>query len=137
MGLFLLSVVLFGGYIPSSIKMAPAGKKSRAKDLVSREYTINLHKKLHSINFKKRAPRAVKEVKKFAQQVMKTSDVRLDVKLNKAIWSQGIRNVPSRLRVKISRKRNDDEDATEELYSFVTVASTANFAGLGPKVVEE
>ena len=33
------------------------------------------------------------QVKKFAQKTMKTSDVRVDVKLNKAIWSKGIRNV--------------------------------------------
>merc|ERR1711874_14637 len=105
-------------------KMAP-GKKSRAKDLITREYTINLHKALHGINFKKRAPRAVKEVRKFAQKVMKTSDVRLDVKLNKALWSQGIRNVPNRVRVKISRKRNDDEDAEEDLYSFATVGNAS------------
>lgn len=32
-------------------------------------------------------------MKKFAQKTMKTSDVRVDVKLNKAIWSKGIRNV--------------------------------------------
>ena len=35
------------------------------------------------------------QVKKFAQKTMKTSDVRVDVKLNKAIWSKGIRNVRS------------------------------------------
>jgi len=33
------------------------------------------------------------QIKKFAQKVMKTSDVRVDVKLNKAVWSKGIRNV--------------------------------------------
>jgi hypothetical protein len=38
-------------------------------------------------------------VKKFAQKVMKTSDVRVDVKLNKAIWSKGIRNVSRRARI--------------------------------------
>ena len=32
-------------------------------------------------------------MKKFAQKMMKTDDVRIDVKLNKAIWSKGIRNV--------------------------------------------
>lgn len=63
-------------------------KKSRTKDAVTREYTINLHKRLHNTTFKKRAPRAVKEIKKFAQKAMKTSDVRLDVKLNKAVWSK-------------------------------------------------
>lgn len=63
-------------------------KKSRVKDAVTREYTINLHKRLHKVTFKNRAPRAVKEIKKFAAKHMRTSDVRVDVKLNKAIWSR-------------------------------------------------
>ena len=63
-------------------------KKARSKEVVTREYTINLHKRLHNVTFKKKAPRAVKEVRKFAQKMMKTSDVRLDVKLNKEIWSK-------------------------------------------------
>lgn len=70
---------------------------------VTREYTINLHKRLHGITFKKRAPRAVKEIRKFAEKAMGTSDVRIDVKLNKELWRQGIKNVPFRLRMKISR----------------------------------
>lgn len=77
------------------------GEKFRAP--VTREYTINLHKRLHGINFKKRAPRAVKEVKKFAAKMMHTKDVRIDVKLNKELWSRGIKNVPFRLRLRISR----------------------------------
>lgn len=56
--------------------------------MVSREYTINLGKRLHGITFKKKAPRAVKEIKKFATKMMGTKDVRVDVKLNKAVWSQ-------------------------------------------------
>jgi len=63
-------------------------KKSRSKEVVTREYTIHLHKRLHTVSFKKRAPRAVKEIKKFAQKAMKTTDVRVDVKLNKAVWSR-------------------------------------------------
>jgi large subunit ribosomal protein L31e len=85
-------------------------KERRAKEVVTRDYTINLHKKLHSIKFKSRAPRAVKEIKKFAAKIMGTKDVRLDVKLNKAVWSKGIKNVPNKLRIRISRRRNDDED---------------------------
>jgi len=39
------------------------GKRgNRAEDVVSREYTIHLHKRLHGVTFKKRAPRAVQEV---------------------------------------------------------------------------
>ena len=56
-----------------------------------REYTINLHKRLHGIGFKYRAPRAVKEIKKFAEKQMGTNDVRIDTRLNKHIWSQGVR----------------------------------------------
>jgi hypothetical protein len=41
--------------------------------------------------------------------------------------------VPTRVRVRIARKRNDDEDAKEELYSYVTVAEVPaeGFANLG------
>ena len=46
-------------------KMAPkAGKKgsSTMGEVVTREYTINLHKRLYGIGRKYRAPRAIKEV---------------------------------------------------------------------------
>ncbi|KAL3132461.1 60S ribosomal protein L31 [Trebouxia sp. C0010 RCD-2024] len=111
-------------------------KKSRVKDAVTREYTINLHKRLHKITFKKRAPKAIKEIKKFASKHMRTSDVRVDVKLNKAVWSRGIRNVPTKLRIQISRKRNDDEDAKEDMYSYVTVADDQQFKGKNTEVVD-
>lgn len=89
--------------------------------------------------FKKKAPKAIKEIRKFAQKAMGTNDVRVDVKLNKAIWSQGIRSVPRRIRVRIARKRNDDEDAKEELYSLVTVVEIPKeeLKGLGTKVIDD
>lgn len=68
--------------------MVGGKKSSRSKDTVTREYTINLHKRLHDTNFKKRAPLAVKQIRKFAQKAMGTKDVRLDVKLNKVVWSR-------------------------------------------------
>lgn len=88
--------------------------------------------------FKKKAPKAIKVIKQFAESVMKTKDVRIDTKLNKAVWAKGIRNVPRRLRVRISRKRNDDEDAKEELFSYVTAAEvTEGYSNLGTKIVED
>ena len=45
-------------------------------------------------------------------------DIRLDTRLNKYIWSKGIRNVPYRVRVKLSRRRNEDEEATEKVRAF-------------------
>lgn len=62
--------------------------KDKRQEVCTREYTINLGKRLHDVTFKKRAPRAVKEIKKFAAKQMGTKDVRVDVKLNKAVWSQ-------------------------------------------------
>lgn len=74
--------------VPGGRCVQMVDKKSRSKDAVTREYTINLHKKLHNKCFKKRAPFAVKEIRKFAKKMMHTNDVRLDVKLNKAVWSR-------------------------------------------------
>ncbi|KAL4571855.1 hypothetical protein LXL04_018621 [Taraxacum kok-saghyz] len=113
--------------------------KGRKEEVVTREYTINLHKRLHGCTFKKKAPKAIKEIRKFAQKAMGTTDVRVDVKLNKYVWSRGIRSVPRRVRVRIARKRNDDEDAKEELYSLVTVAEipAEGMKGLGTKVIDD
>ncbi|EDV21473.1 60S ribosomal protein L31 [Trichoplax sp. H2] len=109
-----------------------ANKKSRSAidEIVSREYTVHLHKRLHGVGFKKRAPRAIKELKKFAIKAMGTTDVRVDSGLNKHIWSKGIRNVPFRVRVCLSRKRNEDEDAANKLYTLVTHVPVESFKGL-------
>merc|ERR1711971_1150703 len=96
---------------PNAAKMPRVKKESSIDKVVTREYTINLHKRLHGITFKKRAKRAIKAIRTFTQKEMKTSDVRLDVKLNRAVWSNGIKNVPRRLRIQVQRRRNDDDDA--------------------------
>uniref|UniRef100_A0A7R9Z2G4 60S ribosomal protein L31 n=1 Tax=Chlamydomonas euryale TaxID=1486919 RepID=A0A7R9Z2G4_9CHLO len=111
--------------------------EGKSKDVVTREYTINLHKRCHKTTFKKKAPKAVKQIREFAEKMMGTSDVRLDVKLNKAVWSQGIKNVPTRVRIQISRRRNDDEDAKEDMYAFVTVADDQTTKGKGTVVVAD
>ena len=91
-------------------------------EVVTREYTINMHKRLHGIGFKYRAPRAVKEIKKFAEKQMGTKDVRIDTRLNEAIWAQGVRGVPFRMRIRLARLRNEDEDSVHKLYTLVTPA---------------
>lgn len=45
---------------------------------------------------------------------MKTSDVRIDTPLNKFVWSNGIRNLPRRIRIRLSRRKNDDEENSKE-----------------------
>jgi large subunit ribosomal protein L31e len=63
----------------------------------------------------KRAPRAIKEIKEYVRRHMtdkaaaeqeeegERKDVWLDYKLNELIWSRGIENPPSRVRVKAIR----------------------------------
>lgn len=99
-------------------------------DLVTRDYTIQLSKRIHKMQFKRRAPRAVKEIRKFAEKVMGTKDVRVDAELNKAVWKRGIKNVPTRVRVRLSRRRNEDEDAEETLYTYAQLVEVDSFKGL-------
>jgi len=110
-----------------------------AQDVVTREYTIHLRKLLRGVGFKKRAPRAVKEVKAFAKKMMGTEDVRVDTKLNKFLWSQGVKSVPGRVRVRLARKRNDDEEAAEKLYTLCmhVPVEKYQYKGLVTQVVDD
>ncbi|XP_006831110.1 PREDICTED: 60S ribosomal protein L31-like [Chrysochloris asiatica] len=107
--------------------MAPTKKGGEKKkdnfainEMVTREYTNNIHKRIHGVGFKKRAPRALKEIRKFAMKEMGTPDVRIDTRLNKAVWAKGIRNVPYCIQVQLSRKHNEDKDSPNKLYILVT-----------------
>uniref|UniRef100_A0A8C6CG58 Large ribosomal subunit protein eL31 n=1 Tax=Monodon monoceros TaxID=40151 RepID=A0A8C6CG58_MONMO len=81
--------------------MAPAKcsekKKGRSaiNEVVTRVYTINVHKRIPGVGFKKCAPQALKEIRTFAMKEMGTPDVRIDTRLNKAVCSKGIRNPSS------------------------------------------
>ncbi|CAB4435898.1 unnamed protein product [Rhizophagus irregularis] len=111
--------------------------RSAIADVVTRDYTIHLHKAIHGRSFKKRAPHAVKEIQKFAKKHMGTSDVRLDPLLNKEIWKQGVKSVPHRMRLRLSRRRNDEEDAKEKLYTYVTHVTVTSYKGLQTTVVDQ
>jgi large subunit ribosomal protein L31e len=47
-------------------------KDSKVLGEVSRDYTINLHKRLHKTSFKTKAPKAIKEIVAFAKKNMLT-----------------------------------------------------------------
>lgn len=48
-----------------------------------------------------------------------------------------MRKTPTRIRVRLSRKRNDDEEAKEKLYTLVEHVPVASFKELETKVVDE
>jgi large subunit ribosomal protein L31e len=119
--------------------MAKDGNKAdrAAKpDLCSRDYTIHLAKHTRKVAFKKRAPRAIKTIREFASSAMGTKDVRIDAKLNKYVWSTGVKNVPTRVRVRLTRKRNEDEDAKERLYTLAQLVEVTSFSGLQTENVD-
>ncbi|KAK5986388.1 Phosphatidylinositide phosphatase SAC2 [Trichostrongylus colubriformis] len=95
--------------------------RNAINEVVTREYTIHMHKRIKGVGSKKRAPRAIDEIRKFAKQQMNTEDVRIDTKLNKFVWSKGIKNVPFRVRVRLSRRRNEDEDSVHKLYTLTDI----------------
>ncbi|XP_045142203.1 60S ribosomal protein L31-like [Echinops telfairi] len=111
------------------------GKKkgrSAINEVVTREY--NIHKRIHGVGFKKRAPWAFKEIRKFA---MKETGSLIDMRLNKAVWAKGIRNVPCRNRVWLSRKLNEDKDSPNKLYTLVTYVPVTTFKILQTVNVDE
>merc|ERR1711970_664454 len=95
-------------------------KRSAIKEVVTREYTINVHKRIHGQGRKFRTAKAVKAIKSFAFKEMGTEDVRIDVELNKHIWMQGSANVP---------KRNHDEESKHKLFTLVTWVPIETFKG--------
>lgn len=113
-----------------------AGKRTTA-EVITREYTVHLHKYVHGKSFKKRAPTAVKAIKIFAEKAMGTADIRVDPKLNKSVWAKGIKNVPRRVRVRLSRRRNEAENAKSKLYTLITLVPTASFKGLQNETIDE
>merc|ERR1712146_592696 len=116
----------------SSNMKRPAKDKTSAK---SRIVTIHLQKKIRKIQFKKRAPRAIREIRKYASKQMGTSDVRIDSDLNKHLWSRGITRVPGRVRVRLDRLRADDEDGNK-MYTLVSHVRVPSFKKLKAENVE-
>ena len=105
-------------------KNAPKGKGEK-KELqpLTRTIKVNLHKQLHGVQFKKKAPCAVKVIKQLVRRKMLTKDVRIDPELNKEIWKNGIRNLPTRIEIIMERKKNEDEEeGQEKMYTLVKLA---------------
>ena len=97
-------------------------KEPKEKTAVARTYTINMHRLLKDYHGKKRAARAIREIKKFASREMKTSKVEVSPELNGIVWSQGIRNVPHKLRLKVLRTKDADDKNVEGFKCNVVAA---------------
>eukprot|EP00382_Lankesteria_abbotti_P004871 CAMPEP_0113847322 /NCGR_PEP_ID=MMETSP0372-20130328/1805_1 /TAXON_ID=340204 /ORGANISM="Lankesteria abbotti" /LENGTH=120 /DNA_ID=CAMNT_0000816577 /DNA_START=38 /DNA_END=400 /DNA_ORIENTATION=+ /assembly_acc=CAM_ASM_000359 len=101
---------------------------------LSLDMTIRMNFAVRMVPFKKRAPRAIKEIKLTAQKWMLTEDVRIDPKLNKFVWNKGVRFLPKRVRVRMVRKRTEDEDMNEKFFTVVQYVPVESFKGLQTEV---
>jgi large subunit ribosomal protein L31e len=54
------------------VKAEKGIRKPKGNDIATRDYTIHMSKRLYGVTFKKRAPRAIAEIKKFATKAMGT-----------------------------------------------------------------
>src|SRR3989344_5876122 len=76
-----------------------------------REYTIPLRRDWHKVPRYKRANRAVKALKEFLVQHMKIRDrdlrkIKLDKYVNEELWFRGIKNPPSKIKVKAIKEKD-------------------------------
>ncbi|XP_069319907.1 large ribosomal subunit protein eL31-like [Eulemur rufifrons] len=117
--------------------MAPTkkgGKKKKGRsainEVVTREYAINIHKHIHGVGLKKCDPWAPEDIQKFAMKEMGTPNARIDTRLNKAVWTTGIRSVPCCIHTQLSSKHNEDEDSPNRLYVLVTYVPVTTFKNL-------
>ncbi|KAM9694217.1 large ribosomal subunit protein eL31-like [Trichechus inunguis] len=89
---------------------------SATNEVMTGEYTINIHKHIHGVGFKKCAPWAIKKIWKFVMKEMGMPDVCTNTKLNKALWAKEIRNVPYHIHVQLFGKCNEDEDSPRSVH---------------------
>merc|ERR1711893_247928 len=97
---------------------------------VSRDYTINLHRLCHGVQFKKKAVKAIREIRKFALKNMLTEDIRIENDVNQYVWNRGIRNIPRRIRVRLVRKKNDNEESGNKFFTDVRLVKVNSFKNL-------
>jgi len=100
------------------------GGKKEVKELEEKSVktTINMHRRLYKVQFKKRAPQACKEIVAHSKRMMFTNDNRIDPSLNQHLWRNGVRNLDRRVNIVMERKKNEDEDAKNKLYTLIKLA---------------
>ncbi|KAB0391504.1 hypothetical protein E2I00_013020, partial [Balaenoptera physalus] len=88
--------------------------RSANNKVVTREYTISIHKHIHGVGFEKHTPWALIAIRKFATKEMGIPDMLIDARLSKA-----------------------DEDSPNKLYTLVTYVSVTTSKNLHSVSVDE
>nr|MDO8100711.1 50S ribosomal protein L31e [Candidatus Njordarchaeota archaeon] len=89
---------------PESVK-EEGPKPAAPSHLEERTYTVPLSKTRYTPYYK-RTPRAIQLIKNFFTRHMKAEKVTITKELNEALWENGIRNPPRRVKIRATK---DDE----------------------------
>jgi len=84
-------------------------KKEEKKESLEREYTIPLRKRAIKAPRYKRAKKAIRIIKEFLAKHMKVENrdlrkIKINKYLNQQVWERGIRNPPSKIKVKVVKR---------------------------------
>ena len=79
---------------------------------VEREYIINLRREIMKVPRYKRTPKALKAIKEFIAKHMRVAErdikkVKIDKWLNQELWFRGIKNPPTKIKIK-AKKQGDN-----------------------------
>ena len=94
--------------------------------ILEREYTIPLRKEFLKVPRYRRMQRAIKTIKQFIAKHMKIPDrevskVKLDMYLNNELWFRGIKNPPTKIKVKATREKDLVKVDFIDIPDFVTL----------------
>ncbi|XP_051035805.1 60S ribosomal protein L31-like [Phodopus roborovskii] len=110
---------------------------SASNYMMIRKYTINIHKCIHRMGFKKRAPQEFKETRICHEGDGASRCVGINIRLNKDICIKGIRNAPYHIHYVCPEKRNEDEGSSNKLYTLVTYIPVTTFKNLQTVNIDE
>lgn len=77
-----------------------------------REYIVNLRREILKVPRYKRTPKAIKALKKFVAKHMRIAErdeskIKIDKYLNQELWFRGIKNPPTKLKIKCKKDGED------------------------------
>lgn len=75
-----------------------------------RIYVIPLRKAKNESR-RRRAPRAIREIRAFMERHLKTDSFVIDESVNDRVWARGIEKIPPRIRVKVTEEEVEEEEA--------------------------
>ena len=75
---------------------------------MERMYIIPIKRKVLNVPRWRRAKKAMKVIREFVRRHMKTNEVKIDTKINELIWQFGGKDVPSKIKVIVSKEEKEN-----------------------------